>query len=77
MSEEVVVLSAVRTAIGDYGKSLASVPLTSLGALVVREALSRSAVTEASSMRLPSSNQYATRSTASPRERNAESRSPV
>ncbi|MFL9931321.1 beta-ketothiolase BktB [Paraburkholderia sp. RL18-103-BIB-C] len=44
MSEEVVVLSAVRTAIGDYGKSLASVPPTSLGALVVREALSRAAV---------------------------------
>jgi acetyl-CoA C-acetyltransferase len=44
MSEEVVVLSAVRTAIGDYGKSLASVPPTSLGALVVRQALSRAAV---------------------------------
>lgn len=30
MSEEVVVLSAVHTAIGDYGKSLAGVPPTSL-----------------------------------------------
>lgn len=44
MSEEVVVLSAVRTAIGDYGKALASVPPTALGALVVREALSRANV---------------------------------
>jgi acetyl-CoA C-acetyltransferase len=41
MSHEVVVLSAVRTAIGDYGKSLAKISPTQLGALVVREALSR------------------------------------
>lgn len=44
MSEEVVVLSAVRTAIGDYGKSLASIAPTALGALVIREALARAEV---------------------------------
>ncbi|CAE6820124.1 Beta-ketothiolase BktB [Paraburkholderia aspalathi] len=44
MFDEVVVLSAVRTAIGDYGKALASVPPTELGALVVREALTRAEV---------------------------------
>ncbi|WP_207005699.1 beta-ketothiolase BktB [Trinickia mobilis] len=44
MSNAVVVLGAVRTAIGDYGKSLASVSPTSLGALVVREALARANV---------------------------------
>lgn len=48
MSEEVVVLSAVRTAIGDYGKSLAGMSPTALGALVVREALSRAVVDGAS-----------------------------
>ncbi|BDB30634.1 beta-ketothiolase [Cupriavidus sp. TA19] len=41
MSNEVVVLSAVRTAIGDFGKSLASMSPTGLGALVVRAALKR------------------------------------
>jgi hypothetical protein len=40
MSEEVVVLSTVPPAIGDYGKLLASVPPTVLGALVGRETLS-------------------------------------
>ncbi|WP_321964799.1 acetyl-CoA C-acyltransferase family protein [Paraburkholderia sp. J7] len=44
MSNEVVVLSAVRTAIGDYGKSLAGVAPRELGALVVREALSRASL---------------------------------
>ncbi|WP_321930542.1 acetyl-CoA C-acyltransferase family protein [Paraburkholderia guartelaensis] len=44
MSNEVVILSAVRTAIGDYGKSLAGVAPRELGALVVREALSRASL---------------------------------
>ena len=38
---EVVVLSGVRTAIGDYGGSLKDVAPTSLGATVVREAVIR------------------------------------
>lgn len=41
MSREVVVVSAVRTAIGTFGGSLKDVPPTELGALVVREALVR------------------------------------
>ena len=41
---EVVVLSAVRTAIGKYGGGLASVPPCDLAAAVVREAVRRAAV---------------------------------
>jgi acetyl-CoA C-acetyltransferase len=41
---EVVVLSAVRTAIGKYGGGLAPVPPCDLAATVVREAVSRAAV---------------------------------
>ena len=41
---EVVVLSAVRTAIGKYGGGLASVPPCDLAATVVREAVSRASV---------------------------------
>lgn len=41
MSREVVVVSAVRTAIGTFGGSLKDSPPTELGALVVREALAR------------------------------------
>jgi acetyl-CoA C-acetyltransferase len=37
----VVISSAVRTAIGSYGRSLKDVPPTELGAIAVREALSR------------------------------------
>ncbi len=46
MSEgrDVVVLSAVRTAIGDYGGSLKDFAPKELGAMVVREAVSRSGV---------------------------------
>ena len=39
MTREVVVVSAVRTAIGTFGGSLKDVPPTELGALVVRESL--------------------------------------
>ena len=41
---EVVVLSGVRTAIGDFGGALKDIPPTELGARVVREALSRAQV---------------------------------
>ncbi|WP_334155360.1 beta-ketothiolase BktB [Tepidimonas sp.] len=41
MTREVVVVSAVRTAIGTFGGSLKDVPPTELGAIVVREALAR------------------------------------
>jgi len=44
MSREVVVVSAVRTAIGTYGGSLKDVPPTELAAQVVREVLSRAQV---------------------------------
>ncbi len=41
---EVVVLSGVRTAIGDYGASLKDVAPTALGATVIREAVARAKV---------------------------------
>jgi acetyl-CoA C-acetyltransferase len=45
--QDVVVLSAVRTAIGKYGGGLAAVPPCDLAATVVREAVNRSAVSAA------------------------------
>ncbi len=44
MSREVVVVSAVRTAIGTYGGSLKDIPTTELAALVVKESLTRAGV---------------------------------
>jgi acetyl-CoA C-acetyltransferase len=44
MSREVVVVSAVRTAIGTFGGSLKDIPPTDLGAQVVRESLARAKV---------------------------------
>jgi acetyl-CoA C-acetyltransferase len=44
MNREVVVLSAVRTAIGSFGGSLKDVPLRALATTVVREALQQSGV---------------------------------
>lgn len=44
MTREVVVVSAVRTAIGAFGGSLKDTPPTELGALVVRESLARAGV---------------------------------
>ena len=44
MSKEVVVVSAVRTAIGTFGGSLKDIPPTELGAIVVRESLARAHV---------------------------------
>jgi acetyl-CoA C-acetyltransferase len=43
-AREVVILSGVRTAIGDYGGSLKDIPPTELAARVVREAISRAKV---------------------------------
>jgi acetyl-CoA C-acetyltransferase len=48
MPEEVVVLSAVRTAIGDFGGALKDTPPSTLAALVAREAIARSKVPAAS-----------------------------
>ena len=44
---EVVILSGVRTAIGDYGGSLKDIPPTELAAKVVKEAVARAKVTPA------------------------------
>ena len=43
-TRDVVVLSGVRTAIGDYGGALTSLGATDLGALVVKEAIARAKV---------------------------------
>jgi acetyl-CoA C-acetyltransferase len=48
MAREVVVLSGVRTAIGDYGGGLKDMAPTALGAAVVREAVARAKVDPAS-----------------------------
>jgi len=48
MTREVVVLSGVRTAIGDYGGGLKDVPPTQLGATAIREAVSRAKIDPAS-----------------------------
>ena len=44
MTREVVVVSGVRTAIGDYGGALKDLPPTELGALVAREAVGRAKI---------------------------------
>ncbi|MGJ8597223.1 acetyl-CoA C-acyltransferase family protein [Sulfitobacter sp.] len=44
MSEDIVILSGARTAIGTFGGALAGTPATTLGATVAREALSRAGV---------------------------------
>ncbi|MCU0897218.1 MAG: acetyl-CoA C-acyltransferase family protein [Burkholderiales bacterium] len=44
MAREIVVLSGVRTAIGDYGGSLKDVPPTALGATVIRESVKRAGI---------------------------------
>ncbi len=43
-TREVVVVSGVRTGIGDYGGALKEVPATQLGAVAIKEALNRSGV---------------------------------
>jgi acetyl-CoA C-acetyltransferase len=47
-NREVVVVSGVRTAIGDYGGSLKEMPPTRLGALAIKEAVARARVDPAS-----------------------------
>lgn len=42
--KEVVIISAVRTAIGTYGGSLAGIPASELGAIVIKEALNKAGV---------------------------------
>ena len=44
MAEDIVIVSAVRTAIGKFGGSLAKVPAPELGATVIKEALARAKV---------------------------------
>jgi polyhydroxyalkanoate synthase len=39
--EDIVIVSATRTAVGKFGGSLAGIPATELGALVIKEALAR------------------------------------
>lgn len=41
MSQEIVIVSAVRTAVGSFQGSLKDVPATQLGAIVIKEAVSR------------------------------------
>ena len=43
-TREVVVVSAVRTAIGDYGGSMKDIPPTKLGAIAVKEAVARAKI---------------------------------
>lgn len=44
MSNQVVFVSAARTAIGSFGKSLKDVPATHLGAIAVEGAVSRAGI---------------------------------
>ena len=48
---EVVILSGVRTPIGDYGGSLKDIPPTELAAKVVKEAVARAKVNPADALR--------------------------
>src|ERR1700710_1877350 len=41
---DIVIVSAVRTAVGKFGGSLAKIPATELGAIVIKEALERAKV---------------------------------
>ena len=42
--KEVVIASACRTAVGKFGGTLASVPVVTLGEVVMREALTRAGI---------------------------------
>lgn len=44
MSKEIVIASAVRTAVGTFGGMLKDVPVTELGAIVIREAVRRAGI---------------------------------
>ena len=51
MSKEVVIVSAVRSAIGSFLGSLKDVPATELGATVIKEAIQRAGITLKTSMK--------------------------
>ena len=42
--EDIVIVSAARTAVGKFGGALAKVPATELGSIVIKEALARARV---------------------------------
>ena len=42
--KEVVIVSAVRTAIGSFGGSLKDIPAADLGAIVIKEAVNRAGI---------------------------------
>lgn len=42
--EDIVIVSAARTAVGKFGGSLAKIAATELGSIVIREALARAKV---------------------------------
>ena len=42
--QDIVIVSAARTAVGKFGGSLAKTPATDLGALVIQEVLARAGV---------------------------------
>jgi acetyl-CoA C-acetyltransferase len=42
--EDIVIVSAVRTAVGKFGGSLAKIPATELGSIVIKEALARAKI---------------------------------
>jgi acetyl-CoA C-acetyltransferase len=44
LMEDIVIVSAARTAVGKFGGSLAKIPATELGAIVIKEALARAKV---------------------------------
>ena len=44
MSQEIVIVSAVRTAVGSFQGSLKDVPATQLGAIVIKEAIGRAGI---------------------------------
>ena len=45
--EDIVIVSAARTAVGKFGGALAKVPATELGAIVIREAIARAGLSDA------------------------------
>ena len=42
--EDIVIVSAARTAVGKFGGSLANIPATELGSIVIKEVLARAKV---------------------------------
>jgi acetyl-CoA C-acetyltransferase len=44
MSKEIVLVGAVRTAIGKFGGTLSNVPVADIGAIVIKEAIVRAGI---------------------------------